>query len=193
MDVVLLLDASGSITETGFATLKALSLELVKSYALSHNGTKLSVATFAEQATAISALTDDSNALSSTLSSKLHWLKGPSNAGASLTRAMALMGAGGRKEASSLVLMVTDGRLVDPFLARKAADKLKERGIRLAFALVGTSAKNANLLESMASTPNKDNMIEALPDLTQLPKEQLPQVLKLAANRIVSGTCSNIA
>lgn len=188
MDVVLLLDASGSITQEGFNSLQELSLELVRHYSLAGNGTKLSVATFAKQAMAISSLTSDANQLSSRMKGPggLQWLKGPGNAGAGLSRAASLLAAGGRKEATSLVLMVTDGRLVDPFLAQQAADRLKKNGIRLAFALVGTDYKNSALLKNMASTPEKDNVIR-IPGF-----KQLPPFVKWAAKRIITGTCSAV-
>jgi len=186
MDVVLLLDASGSITQEGFKSIQELSLQLVKHYSLAGNGTKLSVATFAKQAMAISSLTSDASELSTKLSSGLQWLKGPGNAGAGLSRAASLLAAGGRKEATSLVLMVTDGRLVDPFLARQAADRLKKSGIRLAFALVGTDYKNSALLKNMASTPEKDNVIQ-IPGF-----KELPTFSKWAAKRIIRGTCSEV-
>jgi uncharacterized protein YegL len=186
LDVVLLVDSSASMTDSGFETVKKLSLELVKGYSLNKTGTKLAVASFSNQAEVLSILSDDSSSLSSKLSSDLNWLKGPSNAGAALTRAINLLGNGGRQEASSLVLMITDGRPVDPFLAKQAAEKLKANGIRLAFALVGTAYKNSELLEGMASYPDKDNIIQ-LPAFAELDKD-----LGLAANRIIAGTCSAI-
>jgi len=186
LDIVLLLDASGSITERGFTTLKALSLELVHRYSPSNNGTKMAVAAFAKQSTAVSALSGDASELSTRIASHLRWLKGPGNAGAGLSRAMSLLPIGGRKKATSLVLMITDGRLVDPFLARQAAEKLKNSGVRLAFAVVGTDYKNSELLKGMASLPEKSNFIQ-LPDL-----KQLPAFLKWAARRIVANTCSAV-
>lgn len=187
MDMVLLLDASGSMTEGGFAAIKSLSQELVRYYNPSANGTKLSIASFAKQATAISGLSENSNELKSSISSNLHWLQGPGNAASGLLRAATLMANGGRKTASSVVLMVTDGRLVDPYLARQAAERLKKSGVRLAFALVGADARNTELLKSMASLPKEDNFIK-LPHF-----DKLPEYLKWSAKRIITGTCSAVA
>lgn len=185
MDIVLLLDASGSMTDKGFTAVKALASDLVKGYNVSEGGTKVSVVAFAKQAKVIAALSDDSESLSSKIASKLNWLRGPSNAGAGLTRAASLLSLGGRQEASSLVLLVTDGRLVDPFLARQAAVKLKGNGIRLAFALIGTEYKNEKLLEAMASVPDEDNIIK-LPDFSET------NFVREATNLVVSGTCSAV-
>lgn len=185
MDIVLLLDASGSMTDQGFTAVKALASDLVKGYNVSEGGTKVSVVAFAKQAKVIAALSDDSESLSSKIASKLNWLRGPSNAGAGLTRAASLLSLGGRQEASSLVLLVTDGRLVDPFLARQAAVKLKGNGIRLAFALIGTEYKNEKLLEAMASVPDEDNIIK-LPDFS------VTNFVREATNLVVSGTCSAV-
>jgi len=71
MDVVLLLDASGSITQKGFDVVKDLSFELVNHFSPKRNGTKLSVATFAKQASVISALTDDASEITSKLDQEL--------------------------------------------------------------------------------------------------------------------------
>lgn len=186
LDVVLLLDASGSMTKEGFNTVRDLSKELVKHYSPSEDGAKISVATFAKQAFAVSSLSHDASELSDKLDTELRWLEGPGNAGVGLSRASSLLAAGGRKKASSLVLMITDGRLVDPFLARHAADKLKQSGARLVFVTIGTDFKNDALLEDMASTPEKDNVIK-LPGFKDLRGH-----LKQAAKRIVVSTCSAV-
>lgn len=186
MDMVLLLDASGSMTQEGFATIKSLSQELVRYYNPSANGTKLSIASFAKEATAIAGLSENSDALQSSIASNLQWLQGPGNAASGISRAATLMANGGRKTASSVVLMVTDGRLVDPYLARQAAERLKKSGVRLAFALVGADARNIELLKSMASLPKEDNFIK-LPHF-----DKLPEYLKWSAKRIISGTCSAV-
>lgn len=185
MDVVLLLDGSGTITEAGFGTLKDLSKELIRGYSPSTDGAKLAIAAFAKQAKAVSGLTDDADALNSRLSAE-PFLKGPGNAGAGLLRAASLLSAGGRKNAGSLVLILTDGRLIDPFLARQAADRLKKSGVRIAFGLVGRQCKNQGLLKSLASSPEKDNIIQ-LDDF-----DKLPESLEAAAAKIVRSTCSAV-
>jgi len=82
--------------------------------------------------------------------------------------------------------MVTDGRLVDPFLARQAADRLKKNGIRLAIALEGQDHRHSALIEYLASTPKKDNIIQ-IPAL-----EDLSAYLKFASKLIVTSTCSKV-
>jgi len=186
LDVVLLLDVSGSMTDAGVDTLKALTTQLIDSYALSANGTQMSIAAFAKESVAISSLSADASQLTSRLASRLRWLKGPGNAGAALSRASSLLAADGRKEVSSLVLMITDGRIVDPFFARQVAERLKMTGVRLAFALVGQEYLNPGLLSTMASAPDKDNTIQ-LPGL-----EDLRSQIKSVASHIVSSTCSKV-
>lgn len=185
LDVVLLMDASGSMTQEGFNAVRDLTKELVHDFSLSESATKLSIATFAKEVTVVSGLTTDANDLKSKLDS-VQWLKGPSNAGVSLSRAASLLVEGGRKTASSLVLMVTDGRLVDPFLAQQAAARLKKNGVRLAFALADAS-RVPPLLKSLASKPEKDNIIQ-IPGF-----KQLPTFLKWTSKRIITSTCSSIA
>jgi len=186
LDIALLVDASGSMTKEGFDAVKTLSLELIRHYSLSDSMTKLGVAAFSKEATVVSALSDDIDEVTRKISNDLQWLSGPSNAGAGLSRAASLLALGGRKTASSLVLVITDGRFVDPFLARQAADKMKENGVRLVFALVGTEYKNNGLLESMASLPGSDNIIP-IPDF-----KELPAYGKWAVKRIIGSTCSQV-
>jgi len=182
----MLLDASGTITQAGFKTLTDLSQELVRQYSPKEHGTKLAVAAFAKKATAISPLTNNAADLKSRISSKAHWLRGPNNVGGALLRAGALLSAGGRKKTTSVVLLLTDGRLIDPFLARQAAERLKASGTRIVFGLVGTDYKNVRLLKEMASSPEQENVIQ----LDNF--ETLPNVLKASAKKIVQGTCSAV-
>ena len=135
----------------------------------------------------ISGLTTNATELTTRPSGGLHWLQGPGNAGAALSRAGSMLAAGGRKPATPLVLVITDGRIVDPFLARQTADRLKKSGVRVAFALVGTDYKNMGLLTSMASLPEKDNVIQ-LPGF-----KEMPAFLKWTAKRIMTSTCSEVS
>jgi len=184
LDVALLVDASSSMTEVGFSAVKDLSLTLVQSYSLSETGNKLSVSTFAEKASVIATASSNAGDLSDELQRKMSWTKGASNLGAALARATALLAVGGRAHASSLILLITDGRFSDPFLAKQAALKLKQSGIRLVVAVVGKEYKYDELLKSLASSPSKDNII-------QLPEyDELPKFLEWADHRIITGTCS---
>jgi len=188
MDIALLLDGSGLMTQDGFNRVKELSLTLVSDYAPSKEGNKISVATFAKEATIISGLTDVAAELNNRIKSDLHWNQGPSNVAPGLLRAAAMLASGGRKAATSLVLVVTKGRIADPFLARQAAERLKKSGVRLAFALVGTDyERNIGLFESMASMPQQDNLIE-IPSV-----QHLDEFKKWSAKRIVESTCSKVS
>jgi len=184
MDIVILVDVSGSVTQVGVSALTHLSQKLTSHFAPSAEGNQIAVATFAKQVTTISRLSGDLAELTSRLSSGFPPPIGSASLGSALTQAGVLLSAGGRRRATSMVLVITDGRVVDPFLARTAAERLKDNGARLAFALLGSDYKNHDLLKSLASTPSSDNLF-SLP-----PASALEPAAESSAKSIVVGSCA---
>jgi len=186
LDVVLLVDASGSVTEAGFSSLRDLTLELVRRYAPRAGGSQVSVVAFAQEAQLISGLVDDTGTLQNRIGSRLKWQRGASLLSPGLAAAADVLLARGRRNSVSTVLVLTDGRIADPFLARQSAVRLRRRGARLVFAQVGQGDKKNLLLERLVSEPPRENLI-AVQSM-----DQLSYHIKAAARHIIVNTCSAV-
>jgi len=186
IDLVLLVDVSGSMGQTGFAAVKDLTSELVKRYKPRADGPHVSVISFADQAQAIYPLTENAADLESKITAGLTLKEGSSDFHTGLIAATDAIVDNGREGAPSAVVVLTDGRIADPFLAEKAAAKLQRDGTRLAFVVVGQDYPNGELLNQMASQPLGENMIP-VQDFIYLKTH-----FKEVAQRIILGTCSAV-
>lgn len=184
VDLVLLIDTSGSIGAQGLASFKQLALDLVKRYPLGESASRVAVVSFAGDAQTVSDFEFDPKVLSDKVNA-MSWRKGASMLSRGLAAAKALL-EGGRRQAAPLVLVVTDGRIADPFVATQVAARVRARGTRLLFALVGRGKEAATLFTRLASTPNEENII-VVPSRGDLAKG-----ISSVAGEILQHTCSTV-
>eukprot|EP00747_Dinoflagellata_sp_TGD_P208136 gnl/TRDRNA2_/TRDRNA2_81650_c0_seq1.p1 gnl/TRDRNA2_/TRDRNA2_81650_c0~~gnl/TRDRNA2_/TRDRNA2_81650_c0_seq1.p1 ORF type:complete len:807 (-),score=186.69 gnl/TRDRNA2_/TRDRNA2_81650_c0_seq1:85-2505(-) len=184
-DLVLVVDASGSLDKDGFAALKALAEELGAKYAPKKDGNHVSLATFSDQGKVLASLTADADELKTQMG-ELKWLKGATMLNAGLTAAKNALMDGGRRHAAPTVVVLFDGRVSDPFLSRVAVTRLREQGARLVFVTLGHGYKNEELLERLATPPAAQNLISV--ESASYLKENVKNV----AREIILGTCSAV-
>jgi len=202
-DVVLLVDTSGSLAEgDGFNVLRNLATAITRRYGLHDIGTHVGVAGFAGDTNLVSDLTDDGDALTATIEKDLTWTKGPSLLSHGLLLAKDMLERGGRKNGTWTVLVLTDGRIGDPFKADQAAQKLRAGGARLAFVPLTFEKREDGrpaLMERLATEPPRQNIIAALstaegdkgPEDRRLPCGKKVDI-DATANKVVLGTCSKM-
>jgi len=185
VDLVLLVDASGSVGAQGVASFKKLALELARRYPLGATASRVAVATFADEAHIVSGLEGDLKVLEGKLNSGMSWTRGASM----LSRGLALANTvlvGSRKEAAPIVLVLTDGRVSDPFLAAQVSARIRGRGTRLLFAVAGRGKEATTLFERLSSQPARENVI-FVPSFAEL-----EQNLTAVAGSVLQRTCSSV-
>jgi len=192
-DVVLLVDTSGSLASgtsngNGFDLLRDLAAELAQRFA--NSGSKAAVASFAGEAVSVAGWTTDGQALSKDIESKLMWTKGPSLLAQGLTYVNTLFKSGARQESTWTALVLTDGRIGDPYKAELAADRLRKAGARLAFVPLAFEKQDdgrPTLIERLVSTPSKENIVVAVKN------EAFAVNVTETADEVVRSMCSEIS
>lgn len=185
-DAMLLADSSGSLGQVGFGYVKALTLELVRRYALGSSGAHLSVATFSTQAKLVSGLVGDAGQLQKKVQTEFAWTKNVSLLSQAITLASRVM-QDARTNVAPVAMVLTDGHFADPFLGGQVAAKLRAQGIRLMFVLVGGGERDRLLARHFASAPVEENIIE-VPSM-----DHLGQHISEVAGSILFRTCSELS
>jgi len=178
VDVMFLIDGSGSMEEDGFSATKAFVAELVKRFQTKgKNGARVGAIQFSGPGTwpnwfkceaglgndeecglqVVSPLTDDMEKLSAAIAG-MEWI------GATTNTAGALASAGveltlGREDASSVVFVITDGDPNFKIKAGAAAHALR-KSARLIFVPIGQYV-DINNLKHWSSKPVRENIIPA--------------------------------
>eukprot|EP00929_Paragymnodinium_shiwhaense_P015135 TRINITY_DN123169_c0_g1_i1.p1 TRINITY_DN123169_c0_g1~~TRINITY_DN123169_c0_g1_i1.p1 ORF type:complete len:869 (+),score=187.27 TRINITY_DN123169_c0_g1_i1:67-2673(+) len=193
-DIVLLVDTSGSLSmdcpEDGFKIMRALALELSERFA--RKGSQVAVASFAGDAVRVAPWSSDGEKLAQKVKSDLVWSKGPSLVSQGLMQADLLFKDGARPEASWTVIVLTDGRIGDPFKAGIAAKRLQEGGARLVFVPLNFEYQEdgrPTVLERFASKPARENIIVAEKDDAYKVKldETVNEVVRSICPEVVAG------
>lgn len=185
VDLVLLVDASGSVGARGVASFKNLALELARRYPLGARASRVAVATFADEAHIVSGLEGDLKVLEGKLNSGMGWKGGASMLSRGLALANTVL-AGSRIEAAPIVLVLTDGRVADPFLAAQVSARIRGHGTRVLFAVAGRGKKATTLFERLSSRPSRENVIfvDSFAELVQN--------LASVAGTVLQRTCSSV-
>jgi uncharacterized protein YegL len=168
MDLVIVVDASGSLTEKGFDVLKEFTAKIVKRM---KDNTHVSVVQFGNGALDKSRIVSDAKIISPLGNNtaklvgdinKMVWQKGFTNMAQGIFKAKEILGNTPhyRNGAQSAVLVITDGRPSFQFQTTAAVNKLRN-GSRLSFAHVQRFRKQdmAELLKKYASDPWESNYI----------------------------------
>jgi hypothetical protein len=205
LDVVLLLDGSGSVGEaTGWAATKAAAASLINSFNTGSQGAQIAVMIFGGPATwaDYQKCSDDKVAVDMAVDCKVSWLshfstdtgtlagnvggvawpKGSTLTSAALASAETEL-ATSRPDAQSVVIIITDGRPMNIRKTTEAAKRLRKRA-RLLWVPV-TKKAPLKLVKTWASRPVADNVV-ALKDYDEL---QLPETI----DKIIANACPKVA
>lgn len=199
IDVILILDSSGSIGDKGWEATKTAAEMLLSGFNTGDDAAQIAVLQFSgptddkflnacldgstkdfEKDCKLSWLSHwstDSKALISTVGSAKS-MKGTTLTSSALSMAEAEI-ANGRRDARKVTIVVTDGRPFSLEATKEAALSLREKS-RLMFVPVTENAPIADIME-WASTPAVENVI-VVKDFEEL-------ALKETANRMVADAC----
>jgi len=187
VDVLLLLDGSGSVTEEGFATTKTFAKKFVSSF--EGNNASMSVMVFSGPKTwwkywkcsknqtrkglsdvemkndcginLAQHFTTDMAATKGVIDG-LTFPRGTTFTSMALATAMAEV-SNSRNEVPTFVVIVTDGQPLSSERTLKAAKALKEKGVRMIVVPVsgmGLTPAGIDLMREMASEPKGDNFLK---------------------------------
>mmetsp|Transcript_92228 Transcript_92228/g.266168 ORF Transcript_92228/g.266168 Transcript_92228/m.266168 type:complete len:834 (-) Transcript_92228:66-2567(-) len=161
MDVVFALDSSGSMGTDGFksaqeflqAVIDRMTLQAEDKSAL----TQVGLVKFGAKVEALSQLSTDAAALKGAISGA-KFTPSQTNTGEALAIAAQILDQHGRPSVHSTVVVVTDGMPASSYILRSEAERLKKRGVRLVFVLVGAGISRRTV-ELWASWPMPENII----------------------------------
>lgn len=170
MDLVIAIDSSGSITQTGFDIMKTYAAKVVrrmKSEAYGHEALRVAVVQFGNgklgdnnivsDAIVASPMDAEMEATASAIEG-LKFQKGFTNMAQAVIKARTLLQSSARSGSQSAVLLITDGRPTFKLQATKAVKALREQA-RLMIVQVQSNRKQdvADMLMGFASAPMEAN------------------------------------
>jgi uncharacterized protein YegL len=173
MDMIIGIDASGSISEKGFDIMKTFAKMLLarfKTEAYGNSAVSVAVIQFGNgklddvskvvsDAALISPLSTDLAAVKGAIDG-MHWSKGFTNMAQAFMKATAILQRAPRKHASGTFLMITDGKPSFIFQTDKAVASFKGRGRAVIVQVKQYAAKETKeLMKRYASKPWQSNYI----------------------------------
>lgn len=169
-DLIVALDSSGSMRKDGFDTLRDFAANLTGRYkslyfgkdmmkvglAVFGNGKVRSDGTIAP-ALNMQALTSDIDLVKARIL-ETPWQKGLTNMAQVFTLADTMFSQGGRSDAQSAVMVISDGKYSFRFQTALQVQKLKDKGVQIFMAVVaGGKDENLKVIKSWASQPVETN------------------------------------
>jgi hypothetical protein len=191
-DLVIALDASGSLRQSGFDTLRNFAANITEKYRSMYygfNDMKVGVVVFGNgEVEADGSIRPAINAQELTFDlaqvrTSIHgvtWQRGFTNMAQAFALSNTLLSRGGRASAQSAVLMITDGKASFQFQTTNQARALKDQNIAI-FMVPVTNLRGDELsfLRTVASVPWETNFlrIPGLLDLTHNPDMFAQQIV----------------
>lgn len=188
MDVILAIDGSGSLRESGYQTLKDFAVAYVKRLkkkAYGQHAVKIGVVQFGNgqilkdksgestvsAAKMISGISSDKKKVISKIEAT-QWEKGFTNLAQVFATAEAMQ-MNGRKKAYTQIVIISDGKPSFKFSTKNEAQKLKDKGVNIFFININAAPNPKDetyLKNEIVSQPWKINYL-LIPGLTKLKRE----------------------
>merc|ERR1719321_1983189 len=193
-DLVVAIDASGSLTEDGFKTIKGFTAKLMDKYMGMYYGEddmKIAVVQFGNgeimddgsiaSANDIIPLTSEIDKVKAAIEG-IEYTKGFTNMAQAFTAAEKMFLLGGRRKAQSAVLTITDGKPSFIFQTHEKVMQMKDKHIKLFFVPV-TDFKGDSLarMKKWASQPWETHLVH-VPGLAPLEADEAVFVQKVIVN-----------
>lgn len=194
MDVIIAIDASGSMREKGFEILRAFAVALVKRFEGEFAGNKavqVGALLFGNGMVQPDGIVSPAIAITKKLSfnakevaeeiDKVKWEKGFTNMAQAFTKADEMFfSGGGRKTAHSNMIVITDGMPSFIFSLKQEVSRIKSKGTNIVMVETNGNLHNTeeSLMRSLASSPPEANYIH-VPGLTTLDREMGKWVQKV--------------
>merc|ERR1719362_200642 len=172
-DLILAIDASGSVKDSGFKAIQKFARNLTARYKPKYYGQEamkvgvvgygngeVSPAGLISPALAVHGMTFETNKLQESIA-KMEWLRGFTNMAQALIKADELLGRGSRKEAHSGILLITDGRSSLEWQTTQKADALKAKNIMIYAAVISSSETDEYMtqMKKWVSSPWDSNLV----------------------------------
>merc|ERR1719263_2292286 len=155
--------------------------DLVSLYTLGVNETQLGVLEYSKTGEIVTPLQNSMDELLPMLE-KITFQRGVTDMAQGLTLAKTIL-MEGRKDASSVVILLTDGKPSFKFTTTKAADEVRAMGVRLVIVPIFMYG-DPDFMEELASDPPEDNVIK-IGGLEVLANDTMGE-----AKKIMTGTCA---
>lgn len=159
LDILVLLDGSGSSNGVGFEALKSFTANLFDRLTFGAKGAKAGVILFSGEAELVHDMSEDVESLKSAVGA-LQWPAWNTNTAAALTTALTALQNGARTDVDqdkTVVFLVTDGNPNNVLAANDAADAVKEQS-RLVVVPVGRGVE-MDYVHRWASWPAEENVL----------------------------------
>merc|ERR1712129_259019 len=185
-DLVIALDASGSLREKGYETVRNFAVNLTKKYKAKYFGApaiKMGVTLFGnghlielndgsggttiQAAINLQPLAFDLPEVGKKIA-ETKWQRGFTNMAQAFSAADIMLGQGGRDEAQSAVMVISDGKFSFKYQTAEKARELKDKNVQIYMAPI-TASRDKSLIElkKWASSPWETNY-ERIPGLVAL-------------------------
>lgn len=182
-DVVLAVDVSGSLKQEGFETMMKFVKDLTSLYHLGEAKTKIGVLEYSKEGKIVAPLQNEMDELAPMLD-KITFQRGVTDMAQGLSLSKTIL-MEGRKNASSVVILLTDGKPSFKFATTKAAKELKETGVRLVIVPIFTYG-DPEFMNELCSDPPEDNVIP-INGLDVLANDTMAEAIK-----IMTATCAQL-
>merc|ERR1719195_1581106 len=188
-DLVIALDASGSLKEKGYEIVRGFAANLTKRYKSKYFGApaiKMGVTLFGngkliemvgggttiKPAINLQPLTFDLEEVGKKIK-ETEWQRGFTNMAQAFTTADTILGQGGRPEAQSAVMVISDGKFSFKYQTAEKAQELKDKNVQIYMAPIADSReKSLTFLKKWASQPWPTNY-QRIPGLPALKNNKL--------------------
>lgn len=161
LDLVLVLDASGTVGSQGWEHLKSFVSILASRMDLgdSDGAARLGIVKYGSSATTSLPLTGDSASISAAIPG-MAWNGDNTNTAQGLALAAQMLEDQGDPDVQQVVVVVTDGMPLSTYLTTVEVDRLKANGVRIVFVSIG-NALSHHALQKWASWPYEENIVTA--------------------------------
>merc|ERR1719335_848428 len=158
VDLLLLLDGSGSVRSRGFKKEKKFAEDLLSRMSIGEDGAKAGYIKFSKKIEIGSQMSFDETTLLADIDAEKFPAR-TTNTAEALSTALDVLSGGGRATAQSVVFVITDGMPNDVEATAMMAEKVKKQA-RLVFVAVGKNL-DMDALYSWASFPPEMNVLTA--------------------------------
>jgi len=181
-DLIFAVDVSGSLKIDGYDIVKNFLTTLLGLYHFSENATKVGVLEYSNEAKIVAPLQDDHDKLMALIDSHLAFQRGVTDMAQGMTLSQVLLQEG-RKDAQSVVVVLTDGKPSFQYATKHAAKAIRDAGVRLVIVPIFQYGDPV-FMQELASFPPKDNVLP-IGGLEHLGENLLPEAIKL-----MTSTCA---
>jgi len=183
-DLLIAIDGSGSLRDSGFTTLRTYAVDLLAKYKSQYygadamkigliefgNGIVMADGVTVSPAMNVHTLSTDLVSVTSALEGMVQ-KKGFTNMAQAFALAETMYTSAGRKGAQSALMVITDGKPSFQFQTNELVEQLQDKGVQRFFVVITDNQKSVELMKHYASAPWETNLLH-VPGLAMLQADQ---------------------